>query len=396
MKKLGNFIDYEDVTIMFDVQPMLEQDGIITVKTSQVQERLSGLIATQQAASSSRAEKILSLLQYIRVYLLLSTLGIIVLSIFIARYITTRIRKSVGMASEAIELLSKGNLNMQLKAEGHDEVSKLLIDIQVTVNVLETIVSSIINGAEDIAGASASLKKSSKELAHGANNSASSVEEVSSSIEQMTANIHQNKENSETTCSLSEIVAKQIEKVGNASTTSMNSIKRIAEKINIVNEIAFQTNLLALNAAVEAARAGDHGRGFAVVAAEVRKLAEKSKMAANEIAILSKESVDVTIDAVKMIEEIIPDIKNFSKLIQEITASSLEQSAGVDQINNAILQLNKNTQNNAATADHLSASAEQLAFQAGQLKEAVNFFAINRSKNNDIHINEGTSFLKRR
>jgi methyl-accepting chemotaxis protein len=155
---------------------------------------------------------------------------------------------------------------------------------------------------------------------------------------------------------------------------SFDSIRTIAEKITIINDIAFQTNLLALNAAVEAARAGEHGRGFAVVAAEVRKLAERSKLAADEIENLSKNSLKITEKTRESLDALVPEIKKTSQLVQEIAAASIEQNSGADQINSAIQQLNTVTQQNAASSEEMATSAEELASQAESLKDTVSFF----------------------
>jgi methyl-accepting chemotaxis protein len=167
-----------------------------------------------------------------------------------------------------------------------------------------------------------------------------------------------------------------INKVREASTESVNSIKAIAEKISIVNDIAFQTNILALNAAVEAARAGEHGRGFAVVAAEVRKLAERSKLAADEIQILAKTSVATTQDAGSSLYNIVPEIEKTAKLVQDIAAASIEQHTGVDQINNSIQQLNRITQQNAIVSDEISKNSKALYSYADELKSLIAFFKI--------------------
>jgi methyl-accepting chemotaxis protein len=244
------------------------------------------------------------------------------------------------------------------------------------ISRIRAIVESIINGSASIANAGDQLNQVAQQISQGASTQASNAEEVSASMEEMVANIQQNTENSSNTNKISDKLAIDIEKIGGASEKSMDSIRKIADRINIVNDIAFQTNLLALNAAVEAARAGEHGKGFAVVAAEVRKLAERSKIAADEIFILAKESVSNTEQSVDLIRNIIPEIKRTSILIQEITAGSMEQTNGAEQINNAIQQLNNITQQNASFADTLVSSSEKLSGEADKLKDNIGFFKI--------------------
>lgn len=194
-------------------------------------------------------------------------------------------------------------------------------------------------------------------------------------MEEMTANIQQNTENAQRTDRISHKVSQGVKEVGLASKESLVSIKNIAEKISIINDIAFQTNILALNAAVEAARAGEHGRGFAVVAAEVRKLAERSKLAADEIVLLASKSVAVTEGSAKLLETLIPEIGETARLVQEITSASLEQSSGANQVNNAIQQLNQVVQQNAGTSQQMAISSEELKSFADGLKETIRYFS---------------------
>jgi methyl-accepting chemotaxis protein len=172
--------------------------------------------------------------------------------------------------------------------------------------------------------------------------------------------------------------AKEAGEGGDAVGKTVEAMKSIADKIGIIDDIAYQTNLLALNAAIEAARAGEHGKGFAVVAAEVRKLAERSQVAAQEIGQLAGSSVKMAEHAGNLLTEIVPSIQKTSDLVQEIASASEEQSTGVGQINSAMGQLNKATQQNASASEELAATAEELGGQAGQLQQLMEFFSVDQ------------------
>ncbi len=214
-------------------------------------------------------------------------------------------------------------------------------------------------------------------MSQGTTEQAASAEEASSSVEEMNATIRQNADNASQTEKIAVKSALDAEESGHAVNDAVTAMRNIAEKISIIEEIARQTNLLALNAAIEAARAGDHGKGFAVVAAEVRKLAERSQTAAEEIIKLSVSSMDIASRAGDMLAKLVPDIHKTAELVQEISASSKEQASGADQINSAIQQLNQVVQQNAGAAEEMSSTSEELSSQAEQLQTTVAFFKVN-------------------
>ena len=170
--------------------------------------------------------------------------------------------------------------------------------------------------------------------------------------------------------------AQDAEEAGQAVLETVAPMQTIAEKISIIEEIAYQTNLLALNAAIEAARAGEHGRGFAVVATEVRKLAERSQAAAKEISALAGTSVKVAERSGQLLGELVPSIRKTAELVQEVTATSAEQASGVAQINRAMAQVDQVTQRNAAAAEELSSTSEELTTQAQALHGLMAFFRV--------------------
>ncbi|TGL59463.1 methyl-accepting chemotaxis protein [Leptospira sarikeiensis] len=279
---------------------------------------------------------------------------------------------------DALERLANGDLTSKIENEYFGTFGKLKEFGNTTVDKLNEIMSDIVMKSGSLVGSAGEVSSTANSLSQGASEQAASVEETTSSLEEMTASIDQNATNSKQTEQIASQSSKDAEEGGKSVTETVSAMKQIAEKISIIEDIAYQTNLLALNAAIEAARAGEHGRGFAVVASEVRKLAERSQKSANEISSLAVSSVAIAEKAGKLIGEIVPNIRKTADLVQEITASSEEQASGVIEINKAMGQLDQVSQQNASASEELAAIAEEMNSQAESLRESVLFFRLSR------------------
>jgi len=303
-------------------------------------------------------------------------LGIgVLLAWSITRSITGPLEQGVGFA----EAVAKGDLNRQLVIDQQDQVGKLAAALNAMVVRLNAVVAGVRSASETVSAASQQLSSDSEQLSQGATEQAATAEEASSTVEEMNASTKQNAENAHETERIAVKAETDAQDSSTAVAETVKAMKEIARKISIIDEIARQTNLLALNAAIEAARAGEHGRGFAVVAAEVRKLAERSQVAAGEIGHLSNSSVAVAEQAGVMLARLLPDIKKTSELVQEISASSKEQANGADQINQAIQELNNVIQQNSSAAEEMSSTAQELSSQAEELRNSISFFKLRGS-----------------
>lgn len=292
--------------------------------------------------------------------------------------LTQSFRKMIANIKEqvkAVEEVSDGNLTITVAPKSDRD--KLMIAIGRMIKALTDVVTNVQQAADNVASGSQQMSTGSEQMSQGATEQAAAAEEASSSMEQMAANIKQNADNALQTEKIAQKSATDAKEGGQAVSETVRAMKDIASKISIIEEIARQTNLLALNAAIEAARAGEHGKGFAVVASEVRKLAERSQIAAGEISQLSMSSVQVAEGAGEMLKQIVPDIQKTAELVQEITAASNEQNSGAEQINNSIQQLNQVIQQNASASEEMASTAEELSSQAEQLLEVISFFRVN-------------------
>ncbi|NCE87693.1 methyl-accepting chemotaxis protein [Pseudomonas sp. Q1] len=342
----------------------------------EVTSRLQKMVEFNEAGASEAGDKGLALYDSARVSIIAVLVAALLIGLGLAVFIARIISRPLRLAATAAEQLAEGNLSTPIAPGGKDETGMVLNAMRNMVGKLATIIGEVRNAADNLASASEQVSATAQSMSQATSEQAASVEETSASVEQMSASINQNTENAKVTDGMASKAAKEATDGGESVQQTVLAMKKIAQRISIIDDIAYQTNLLALNAAIEAARAGEHGKGFAVVAAEVRKLAERSQVAAQEIGELSSSSVDMAEKAGKLLDEMVPSINKTSDLVQEISAASEEQAAGVAQINTAMTQLNQVTQQNASSSEELAATAEEMSSQAEQLQQAMSFFVL--------------------
>ncbi|WP_291396092.1 methyl-accepting chemotaxis protein [Devosia sp.] len=306
------------------------------------------------------------------VLLAIATAAAVAVAFWIVLSITRAVSSALGLASA----VAAGDLNVSASVKSNDEIKDLIDALNLMVRKLREVLGEVTAATRNVAAGSQEMSAAAEQLSQGAVEQSSSTEEASASVEQMTANTRQNADNAGQTEAIARKAALDAAQSGKAVNDAVAAMETIAEKILIVREIARQTDLLALNAAVEAARAGEHGRGFAVVSSEVRKLAERSQAAAQEISALSGNTVKAAQSAGEMLARLVPDIQRTATLVAEISAASNEQNAGATQINAAIQQLDKVTQQNTSAAEEMSSTSEELAAQAEQLQAAISYFQV--------------------
>jgi methyl-accepting chemotaxis protein len=364
--------------------------GPVTALFKPAQQDMNNLIQLQMDVGKAEYEASQSRYKLVFEACIIGVTSAILLSIFVGIWLVRAITRPLNRAVEIAQAVAAGDLTQNIVSQSRDETGVLTAALKDMNDNLKRIVGQVRVGTDTIATASAQIASGNLDLSSRTEEQASSLEETAAAMEEITSTVKQNADNARQASQLA-VTASGIASDGGTAVdqvvTTMTSIndssKRIVDIISVIDGIAFQTNILALNAAVEAARAGEQGRGFAVVASEVRSLAQRSAVAAKEIKELIGDSVDKVGAGSKLAEqagntmsEVVASVKRVTDVVAEISAAGQEQSAGIDQVNLAITQMDEVTQQNAALVEQAAAAAASLQNQAASLAQLVSVFKL--------------------
>ncbi len=390
----------------------------LTPAFRQYQAAVDATVAYNRASGDEASKSILEAVSSAKLAILIVIGFTLVIGIVVALLVTRSITQPLSVAMDLVSKVSQGDVSAKAKISGKDEFGRMIGamngmvenlqasatvatrisegDLTVRAHVLgekdmlgralesmienlSSTVGQVTTAADQVSRGSQEMSATSQQLSEGASEQSASAEQSTASMEQMTASIQQNADNARQTDKIASKAAEDAREGGESVTRTVTAMREIAAKINIIEEIARKTDLLALNAAVEAARAGEHGKGFAVVASEVRKLAERSQLAAAQISTLTAEGVTVAEGAGELLAKLVPDIRKTAELVREISAASAEQSTGAAQVNKAMQQLDQVIQQNAAASEEMASTAEELSSQAELLQSSIGFFRVSNS-----------------
>lgn len=318
-----------------------------------------------------------TVINIIVIFLVSAFIGVMLLFVVLYMRIKRRLSDTIKNLVGEVSVIATGDLTQQIATPKYgEEIITLANMIKEMQNKIRDVIEPVVDASDSIVGSIQQLTSASNNMSNSANRQAASLEEISSSMEEMGANIQQNTDNSIQTNKLAEEINGMVDEMGAATNNSYEAIRNIANDVAAINELVMQTNILALNASVEAARAGEQGKGFAVVAKEVGRLADQTHDTADGINETATSSISEAENAYNHVTELLPNIATVVNLIKEITAASVEQNAGVNQVNSAIMDLNRVTQENAAGAEQIAASAQELQRMLHDVTTAIKVFKV--------------------